>query len=88
MTRNSQKMSDIMKQMAEQLLRHPEAAHSCEAATAIVFSGVTEANRFVPGNVGEHQCDMRGRLTRSCPVNVTKSTRLGQAVERPWLSTN
>ncbi len=41
MTRNSQKMSEIMNQMSELLLRDPDAAYSSEAAhVALMFANI------------------------------------------------
>ena len=37
----TRKMSEIMKQMSERLLRHPDAAHSSEAAhVALMFANI------------------------------------------------
>lgn len=37
----ARKMSDIMKEMSERLLRHPDAAHSSEAAhVALMFANI------------------------------------------------
>jgi hypothetical protein len=41
MNRLARKMSDIMKEMSERLLRHPDAAHSSEAAhVALMFANI------------------------------------------------
>ena len=41
MTQKTQKMSEIMKEMSERLLRHPDAAHSSEAAhVALMFANI------------------------------------------------
>lgn len=41
MTQRTKKMSEIMKEMAERLLRHPDAAHSSEAAhVALMFANI------------------------------------------------
>jgi hypothetical protein len=37
MTRQTKKMSEMMKEMSERLLRHPDAAHSSEAAHVALF---------------------------------------------------
>ena len=37
MPRRSRKMSEVMKEMSERLLRHPDAAHSSEAAHVALF---------------------------------------------------
>jgi hypothetical protein len=41
MTQQTKKMSEIMKEMSERLLRHPDAAHSSEAAhVALMFANI------------------------------------------------
>jgi hypothetical protein len=41
MTHQTQKMSEIMKELSERLLRHPDAAHSSEAAhVALMFANI------------------------------------------------
>lgn len=41
MKRQPRKMSEIMKEMSERLLRHPDAAHSSEAAhVALMFANI------------------------------------------------
>lgn len=41
MNQTARKMSDIMKEMSERLLRHPDAAHSSEAAhVALMFANI------------------------------------------------
>ena len=41
MTHQTKKMSEIMKEISERLLRHPDAAHSSEAAhVALMFANI------------------------------------------------
>lgn len=41
MTQQTKKMSEMMKEMSERLLRHPDAAHSSEAAhVALMFANI------------------------------------------------
>ena len=41
MTHQTKKMSEMMKEMSDRLLRHPDAAHSSEAAhVALMFANI------------------------------------------------
>ena len=54
MKHTSRKMSEIMKEMSERLLRHPDAAHSSEAAhVALMFANIAWNESVGLGHVRE-----------------------------------